>query len=210
MTIEGDEIKLGEKMTQYDETFRYLSHNFNSKHNRDMFNEIDTNEVRMMCLKDPERLAAKIKEVFNGKHITENTGTCSCTTLVKNKVSNQYSFFFGDRKNTILYGIESNIFDDLLHKSDYTSNNRIVHSHFNNVWFDGIKTVIIKHEGTEYKREIPNKTDFAKEFKVDDVMNFPVDLRHPVVAVEEAENISSDMDSSWTLKIKFPDGTSKD
>lgn len=68
----------------------------------------------MMCLKDPARLAKVIKQVFGGRHIALNSGTCSCTTLVKNKVSNQYAFFFGDRKDHILYGIESKVFDDLL------------------------------------------------------------------------------------------------
>lgn len=163
MTLEGNEIKLGDKFSVPNHTFEYLSANYNSKHNRDMFNEVDKSGVRMMTLKDTEKLTTMIQKVFGGTHIAEESGRCSCTTLVKNKVSNQYNFFFGDRKNHVLFAIESNIFDDFLKKSSYTSNNRLVHAHFNNVWYDGLSKLIIQHNGQTFNKKIgDNKSELCK------------------------------------------------
>ena len=209
MTQENDKFEVGQKFQIYNKTFADLSERNNSKHRRDTFMELDTKEVRQLCLKDTARLAEMIGDIFKGKHISDNTGTCSCTTLVKNKVNNVYSFFFGDRKNAILYCIESNVFDDLLQKASYTSNLRLVHSHFNNLWFDGIKTIQFEVDGTTYKKEITDKNVMAKELGVNDVMNFPTDHRSPVLRVDEIESKIGNLDSTWMMVVTFADKTEK-
>lgn len=72
-----------------------------------------------------------------------------------------------------------------LGQASYTSNLRLVHSKFDNIFFDGIDSCTIKHSGGEQKLKLKNKTDFAKQFKVEDVMNFPFDDRSPVIKIHE-------------------------
>ena len=78
----------------------------------------------------------------------------------------------------------------------------MVHAHFNNIFFDGIDKLIFKIGANTYTKKIPNKTEFAKAFGLEDVMNFPVDKRSPVCKVEEVESKEGEKWSNWLFHVR--------
>ena len=97
----------------------------------------------------------------------------------------------------------SNITSEVLKTASYTNNNRCVHAHFDNVFFDGIDLLTFRIDGNEIKKKIADKTHFAKALGVEDVMNFPVDKRSPVVSIVELEQREGDKTSTWQFNADF-------
>lgn len=200
---EGNKYEIGQKYTVFNSTFEYLVQNFNHKYDRDKFTTVDKSGIHKMQLKDKKKLAKFIKDTLQEQLRSDSSGTNSCTLLTFNKLKNVYTLFHGNRKEQQLSVIESNQIGDSMKQANYTNNNRIVHSHFDNIWFDGIDKIKLTAGDSDFIKKIPDKTHFAKELGVEDVMNFPVDKRSPIIRIIEHEESEGDMMSKWEFYCKL-------
>lgn len=124
------------------------------KYDRDKFKELDKVDTHSYFCKDKERLSKMVKELFNETHLSEGSGNCSATLLAFNKVQDYYCFLFGNRQNHKLYCIKSKQMFNVLGQASYTSNLRLVHSKFSNLFFDGIDCLTVKKSGADIKFKV--------------------------------------------------------
>lgn len=89
-------LKFQCKSTLFDDAFRHLKTTYGSSKGRDTFIEVSSSVNRKLCITDHTRLASKVKDVFGQDHLSSDEQTCSCSTLVRNKDTARYAFFFGD------------------------------------------------------------------------------------------------------------------
>ena len=113
-----------------------------------------------------------------------------------------HTVYYADRDQGTLF-VKAVKSEEVVNEASYSSNHRVIHAHFDNIFFDGIKTIHIKVGDTTYNKQLTDKSVMAKEFKVEDVMNFPVDLRSPLCAIVEDETKFGQNDSQWYFHIKF-------
>ena len=161
MKMDGENFALGSKKTVLNAEFLYLMDTYNHKMDRDKLQIIGKQKHKTLGLKDKERLYAYIKEVFNEEYEYDGS-TTSCVLLVYNQNQNVYNFIHSHRRLQKMSAISSNVISHMMKKAEYTNNNRCVHAHFDNVFFDGIDKLTFKIEGTDYIKKIPDKTHFAK------------------------------------------------
>ena len=133
---------------------------------RDRIQHLDVDKNTMLLLKDKDRLSNYIRDTLGEEHRSADTGSNSLTLLAFNKNQNVYTLIHANRKGHTLTGIVSNSTSQRMEQASYTNNNRCIHAHFDNVFFDGINNLTFKIEGTDYVKKIPDKTHFADKLGV--------------------------------------------
>lgn len=186
VTVHKGKIELGKEFRVLNAQLQHLLMSQTHKYDRDKFMELDKAATHTYFCKDKDRLSEFVLQLFEETHLSEQSANCSSSLLAFNKVKDFYVFLYGNRKDHKTYCIQSKVLQNTLGVASYISNYRLVHSKFSNLFFDGIDRLMVrKDDDKEVIFKLQNKTKFAEQFQVEDVMNFPVDDRSAVVKVYE-------------------------
>ena len=87
-----------------------------------------------------------------------------------------------------------------MERADQNDNFRLVHSKFDNLYFDGVDRCMVRASGQEHFVKFKNKIELAKQLNLDTTFNFPLDERSPVLDVNE-KYVEGEQ-SIWQLKCR--------
>lgn len=155
--LEDGQIRLGEKVDFFDSTFDYLTEkaHFSNKRYRSLAIELGREEKRYTLLQNQEKIKRYVKDTLDKEFIISTaTGTNPLFQLIRNKVNGQYHIVYGDRKSNTVYLAKTKLPTDKFKPSALFSNHRQVHSHFRNIWFDGLDTITISEGESHFKMKI--------------------------------------------------------
>lgn len=93
--------------------------------------------------------------------MSDDIKNCSSSLLAFNKVNSQYIFIFGNRKSKKLFGIQTKPSANNMKKALQEDNLRLVHSKFKNLYFDGVDSLVVKGESSEFRLELEDAQEFA-------------------------------------------------